>query len=106
MEYEADPRQAEQLCRDLGLVGAKPIGTPGAKAQHEMLAADQPVEARKATPFRAVAARANYLAADRPECQFAAKEVCRWMANPTDCSLGALKKLGRYIEGRRRLVYL
>ena len=31
LEYEADPRQAEQLCRDLGLVGAKSIGTPGVK---------------------------------------------------------------------------
>jgi len=106
IEYEADPRQAEQLCRDLGLVGAKPVSTPGAKVPSDQLAADAPLDPAKATPFRAVAARANYLAADRPECQFAAKEICRWMANPTECSLGALKKLGRYVEGRRRLVYL
>ena len=105
LEYEADPRQAEQLCRDLGLIGAKPLGTPGAKVNSEQLMGDKPLAAEKATPFRAVAARANYLAADRPECQFAAKEICRWMAAPTDCSLGALKRLGRYIEGKRRLVY-
>ena len=32
LEYEADPRQAEQLCRDLDLVGAKSLGSPGCKA--------------------------------------------------------------------------
>ena len=105
MEYEADPRQAEQLSRDLGLIGAKPLGTPGGRVTSDQLMADNPLEASKATPFRAVAARANYLAADRPECQYAAKEICRWMAAPTETSMSALKRPGRYIEGRRRLVY-
>ena len=27
LEYEADPRQAEQLIRDVGFVGAKSLGT-------------------------------------------------------------------------------
>ena len=61
--------------------------------------------AEKATPVRAVAARANHLAADRPECQYAAKEICRWMASPTECSLAALKRLGRFLEEHRRVVY-
>ena len=29
LEYEADPRQAEQLIRDMGMSGSKPVGTPG-----------------------------------------------------------------------------
>ena len=37
---------------------------------------------QEATRFRAVAARSNYLAADRPDIQYAAKEVCRRMAKP------------------------
>ncbi len=105
LEYVADPRQAEQLCKDLDLVGAKSLGTPGCRASTEQLSTDRPLDEARQTPFRAVAARANYLAADRPECQFSAKEVCRWMAEPTEVSLAALKRLGRYIEGRRRLVY-
>ncbi len=105
LEMEADPRQVEKLVRDLGLVGSNPLGTPGTKATTEQISQDKPLEFRKCKPFRAVAARANYLSADRPECQYSAKEVCRWMANPTETSVAALKRLGRFLEGRRRLVY-
>ena len=52
-----------------------------------------------------VVARANYLAADRPEVQYGAKEICRWMSSPIDLALKALKRLGRYIVGHRRLVF-
>ncbi len=102
---EADPRQVEKLVRDLGLVGSNPLGTPGTKPTTEQISQDKPHDFKKCKPFRAVAARANYLSADRPECQYSAKEVCRWMANPTETSVAALKRLGRFLEGRRRLVY-
>ena len=45
------------------------------------------------------------MAADRPETQFAGKEVCRWMASPTELGLAGLKRLGRFIAGHKRLVY-
>ena len=38
----------------------------------------------EATWFRAVAARSNHLAADRPDIQYAVKEVCRRMAKPVE----------------------
>ena len=38
----------------------------------------------EATRFRAVAARANYLSADRPDVQYAVKEICRRMAKPVE----------------------
>ena len=50
-------------------------------------------------------ALANYLSSDRPELQFAAKEVCRWMSCPSELSLHALKGLGRYLASHRRLVF-
>ncbi len=107
LELEADPRQAEKLLRDLKLdgEGVKAAASPGARQTREQLDADRPLETHKATPYRAVVARANYLASDRPELQFSAKEVCRWMASPTEVSLAALKRLGRYVAGHRRLVY-
>ena len=37
---------------------------------------DKLVEPKLHTAFRGAAARANYLAADRIDCQFAAKEIC------------------------------
>ena len=57
------------------------------------------------TRYRAIAARANYLAADRPDAQFSCKEACRFMAKPTDVSWLSLKRLGRYFVGRGRLVF-
>ena len=105
LEYEADPRQCERLIRGLGLEGAKTLGTAGVKATAEQALADEALPQEKVTPFRAMAARANYLAADRPECQFACKEICRWMSAPTAQSLAALKRVGRFLEGRRRLIF-
>ena len=57
------------------------------------------------TRFRALAARANYLAADRPDAQFAAKEVCRDMAAPSAASWARLKKLVRFLLDTPRLVW-
>ncbi len=105
LEYEADPRQGEKLLRDVKLDGSRSVGTPGVKPSVEELTNDQALPEDKHGPFRAVAARGNYLAADRPELQFSCKEICRWMSAPTEHSFKALKRLGRFLEGHRRLVY-
>ena len=63
------------------------------------------LEEDKIFPYRAIMARANYLAADRPEIQHAAKEVCRWMSKPTELSLLAFKRLARFVEGHPRFVF-
>jgi hypothetical protein len=88
-EYEADPRQPEQLVRDLGMSGSKPVGTPGAKTTTEQLSEDKELAHHRQKPYRGGAARANYLSADRPDLQHAAKEVCRWMSTPTETALVA-----------------
>ena len=107
IEYEADPRQQEKLLRDLKLTGdgVKGAATPGVKPTKEQHQQDQPLPREKVSPYRAVAARANFLAADRPELQFGAKEVCRWMSAPTELGHGGLKRLGRYVLDHKRLVY-
>ncbi len=107
LEYEADPRQGEKLLRDLKLdgEGVKAAASPGVKATREQHEQDKPLAPEKTSPYRAVVARANYLAADRPELQFSSKEACRWMSAPTELSLGALKRLGRYLSEHRRLVF-
>ena len=95
VEYEADPRQAEKLIEGLGLdSGCKSTATPGLKPVIEKLIDDPPLTASSHTVFRALAARANYLAQDRPDLQFAAKEICRYMSAPTDASEAGLKRLG------------
>ena len=106
LEYEADPRQAEKLLRDLRLdEGTKSLGTPGVKITKDQLAQEEELAPEKKSPYRAIVARANYLSADRPDCQFSAKEVCRWMSNPINLFLRAVKRLGRYLKGKKRLIY-
>ena len=106
LEYEADPRQAEKLLRDLKVdEGVKSVGTPGVKTMREQLEGDVPLPYDKSSPYRAVVARANYLSADRPDLQYASKEVCRWMSTPAETALTALKRVGRYLEWHNRMVY-
>ncbi len=105
LEYEADPRQCERLVRDMKLEGCKSLSTPGVKVTTQQVAEDVELGPEKASPFRAVAARGNYLAADRLDIQFPAKETCRWMSKPTELGLSSLKRLGRYLEGKSRLVF-
>ena len=59
----------------------------------------------EATRFRAIAARANYLAADRPDIPYAVKEICRRMAKPVAGDWQKLIRLGRYLKGSPRCVH-
>ena len=63
------------------------------------------LEGSEATQYRALAARANYLAQDRSDIQYAAKEICRGMARPTRGNLRDLRRLGRYLVGEPRVVW-
>ena len=51
-----------------------------------------------------MAARANFLASDRPDTAFAVKELCRGMSAPTTRDSEALKRLSRYLLGQPRLI--
>jgi hypothetical protein len=105
LELEADPRQGERLVQESGLEGANAVCTPGARNSAAQVLDDKPLPERFHTAFRAAAARANYLAQDRPDCQFACKEICRWMSKPTTGSFEAIKRLGRFLVGQPRLVW-
>ena len=67
LEYEADPRQGEKLVEELGLEGAKGVATPAVKPSMTAINSDKELPEQQSTHFRALAARGNYLFADRPE---------------------------------------
>ena len=48
--------------------------------------------------------RASYLAQDRPDIQYAVKELARGMSSPTEADAQKLKRLGRYLLGKPRMV--
>ena len=133
IQYEPDPVHAETVIRELGLEDARPVVTPMAdQARHDdsgnLNERRRAVRSQKDLPlnippepcipepesalldgerlkrYQSVAARVNYLALDRPDIQYAAKELMRKMAAPTENDEVKLKRVGRYLRGRPRLV--
>ena len=104
LDYGAGPRHAEKLLQDMSLTGSNSNTTPGVKALNHKVLEDKDLPASEHTWFKGLAARANYLSADRPDCQIAAEEACRPMARPTLLAKDALKMLCKYLIGRQRLV--
>jgi hypothetical protein len=104
--YEADPRHAELLAREVGAAGPA-VRTPGAKSEKAKTSEAEEVLLDEAATrwFRSGAARANYLAMDRPEMAFATKELCRRMSAPTAADAAALRRVARYLADEPRLVY-
>jgi hypothetical protein len=103
-EYEADPRHRKKILEAFGLdEGSKGLSVNG--RVEDQSEDPQPLEAAECTQFRALAARANYLAQDAPELQYAAKEVCRDMARPNFDSWKKLKILARFVLEREAVIW-
>ena len=79
--------------------------TPGLRVTPGQVLNDKKVEEGNGRLFRASAARAKYLSAGRIDVTFAAKGICRSMSSPMESSIHGVKRLGRYLGGRKRLVY-
>ncbi len=78
--------------------------TPGVATSQLGDREDLPEEEK--TRYRSAAARIKYLASDRPDIQFAAKEICRAMSTPQKEDWLKVKKVGRYLQGKPRSVHL
>ena len=106
ISYEADPRHAQKLIRELELENCKEVTTPGIKIEESKKEEgdEEELEGAERTKFRAVVARGNYLALDRPDISFATKEASRRMSKPMKGDWKLLKRIGRYLKGRPRAV--
>ncbi len=122
--YEADQRHAEIIVKELNLEGGKATATPGTRDDamngssmnkddielrvkgqgEEVTDQNTLLQGRELTKFRALSARLNYLAQDRPDLQYAVKEVARRMACPTQNDWLLMKRVGRYLLGAPRAV--
>ena len=54
--------------------------------------------------YQSNAARANYLCLDRPDIGFATKEAMRRLSAPDKGDLAALKKIGKFLMGKPRMI--
>ena len=107
IELEADPRHAEIVVRELGLEAAAASKVPGVKLSREAVeqsTEEEPLPREEARKYRAIAARLNYLAPDRLDIAYSVKEVARNMASPRWSDFQKLKRIGRYLIARPRLI--
>lgn len=81
-------------------------GAKRAKPMERKLQPGQVLDPQQATNYRALSARANYLAKDRPDLGFARKELCRDCSVPNSRSLKKLVQVVRYVKGCPRLVHV
>ena len=103
---EADPRHAELIVEQLGVAEARSVVSPGVDgADEDDNDDDEFITGAGLTRFRGVAARCNYMSFDRPDVQFATKEICREMSKPTTGSLRRLRRIGCYLKNTKRLVW-
>jgi hypothetical protein len=104
IEYEADQRHAEHMVRDMNMISAKSLSTPGTDEVYLSETKDELLNSHYESIYRSVTAKANYLAADRPDIQYATKECARGMSAPTEEHWVKLKRLTRYLIAVPRVV--
>ena len=107
ISYEVDPRHAEIVIEQLDLKNAKSVSTAGTKDEgHTQDDHEMPLDDKEASMYRAIVARCNYLALDRPDIAYSVKELARQMLSPRRGDMQRFKRLGRYLMGRPRLQQL
>ena len=100
--YECDQRHAEIIVNEVGLGDSKAtVTTPGVKVKVDE-DNDSYLEGEQASKYRRLAARANFIAIDRQDIQFAVKELARGMANPKESDWQALIRMAKYLKKRPR----
>lgn len=109
--YEADQKHVKTMMDEWIMSGSKSVASPGVhhetretKAMMENLEQELLDDARKT--YRGTSARMNYLAMDRADIGYAAKELSRKMQNQTAADEVRMKRVLRYLQGRPRGAYL
>ena len=107
IEYEADQRHAELIVLELGLEHAKAVSTPSEKKCFEDMLADEispALDEAQTTVYRSLTMRGSYLAQDRGDIAETVKTLARSMKEPKECDMVCLKRFGRFLKGKPRVV--
>jgi hypothetical protein len=83
---------------------AKSLSTPGSDEAYLSESKGDLLNQHYESIYRSVVAKGNYIAADRPDIQYAVKECARGMSSPTEENWFHLKKLVRFLIGVPRIV--
>ena len=85
--------------------GPQRQGAKRAKAMERLTNAEGALDPEQATGYRALSARGNDLSQDRADIAYSTKALCREYSQPNNNSYAKLKRVGRYLVGRPRLLY-
>jgi len=101
-----DPRHAEQIVQDAGLGKSKSTCvTPREKLKDEVVVAGTQgtrLDKTMTTQYRSTVMRLQYLAQDRCDLAETAKCMAQRMKEPTISDLTSVKRVARYLAGRKR----
>ena len=102
-ELEGGPRHAELVVEQVA-----PRSSPGVDCVETEKddPGDIELDLATASAYRRIVAHCNYLAADRPELQLTVEEAGREMSKCTHSSWEKLVRIGRYLKGQPRLVWM
>ena len=99
IKYEADTKHVMLLKKDMNMEHCKCASTPGVK-DTDSFETMKPLSLGSSVLYRSVAARCNYLSADRADIQYATTEVARGMAAPTERDWEKSSTLRSTCQGR------
>ena len=105
-EMEGDQRHSEIIVRDLGLTTeSKALSVPGRKlTKAELDGEPESLSPEDHSDYRARVARCNFMSSDRFDIAYTVKELCRRMSKPDAGDQAALKRLGRYLLDKPRVI--
>ena len=99
IHYEGDQRHVEIGLEELGLMeGSRSVSTPGEK-EKVTEEGERVLNREESNACRGLVARLNYLAQDRSDITYSAKELSREMAKPTKASWVKMERIHRYLMG-------
>ena len=106
IEYEADDKHRKIVLDYFGFNDkSKALSVNGDKTEKEEVWEKEELGREEAKSFRGLAARLNYLGQDCPDLQFAIKQCAKEMASPTYGSWKRMKRVVRYLIGRKKVVW-
>ena len=84
---------------------AKAVSTPGVKQALRSIEEElEKLSIKEVSMDRAMTARANYMARDRPDFQYAVEELSRWTSTPIVLDRNQLKRFGKYHIDRPSII--
>ena len=106
LEYESDQRHADLIIQQAGIGDCKAVSTPtctDAEYDETKRLESGALQTKEATDYRSIAARFKFLAQDRIDVQYVAKDIAKHMAKPMAVDWIKIRTVVRYLLGAPKI---